>query len=49
MICEDCTKRESTTLIYDRIKDGFFAICDKCLKPDDKIIPDRLIKRFLEE
>lgn len=49
MECMDCNKKEATNIIYDRKKNNWFLICDRCVKEEDLTVPSSLIKKLTED
>jgi len=47
--CQDCDKKEATSLIFDLDKLDFFIVCDDCIEDDDRVCPYTLIKKLMEE
>jgi len=46
MECQDCNKKEADSIIFDGKKKQFFLVCGDCIKEDDFICPDDLIKNW---
>jgi len=42
MECQDCAKKEATTIIYDKDKGMWLKVCDDCIKEDDMVCPYNL-------